>query len=325
VLDRAHWIADEILFPAAPLVDASDRVPASHLDLLADEGFYGLGLADKTVTTQVVETLASGCLTTTFVWIQHTGALQAAANSTTPGVREQWLEPLRRGRRRAGIALAGLRPGPASVRARPVPGGYVIDGSAPWVTGWGMIDTLYVAARRDDVDSPAEETVVWALLDAVESDTLTVEPLDLIAVAASRTGQVRFFDHFVPAERVTGTSPYRDWAARDSAGLRPNGSLALGLVNRCCRLIGPSPLDEELVACRASLDAASSIELPAARAGASELAMRAATTLVVTAGSRSVLRGEHPQRLLREAAFLLVFGSRPPIRAALLDRLRGSR
>jgi hypothetical protein len=53
--------------------------------------------------------------------------------------------------------------------------------------------------------------------------------------------------------------------------------------------------------------------------------MRAATTLVVTAGSRSVLRGEHPQRLVREAAFLLVFGSRPPIRAALLDRLQGSR
>jgi alkylation response protein AidB-like acyl-CoA dehydrogenase len=123
VLDRARRIADEILFPAAPLVDAADRVPASHLDLLAAAGFYGLagppehgglGVGDKTVATQVIETLAGGCLTTTLVWIQHNGALQAAANSTMPGVREQWLEPLCRGRRRAGIALAGLRPGPAS-------------------------------------------------------------------------------------------------------------------------------------------------------------------------------------------------------------------
>jgi alkylation response protein AidB-like acyl-CoA dehydrogenase len=328
VVDRARRIADEILFPAAPLVDAADRVPASHLDLLADEGFYGLagppehsglGIADKAVITQVVEALAGGCLTTTFVWIQHSGALQAAANSTSPGVREEWLEPLCRGNRRAGIALAGVRPGLASVRARAVPGGYVIDGEAPWVTGWGMIDALYLAARQDD-----GETVIWALLDAVESESLTIQPLDLVAAAASRTVQVRFCDHFVPTHRVTGTSPYREWAARDAAGLRMNGSLGLGLINRCCRLIGPSSLDDELVACRTALDAATPVELPVARAAAAELAMRAATTLAVTAGSRSVLRGEHPQRLIREAAFLLVFGSRPAIRAALLDRLRAA-
>ena len=56
-------------------------------------------------------------------------------------------------------------------------------------------------------------------------------------------------------------------------------------------------------------------------AWASELALRAATTLVVSAGSRSILAGEHPQRLAREALFLLVFGSRPGIKASLLERL----
>ena len=61
--------------------------------------------------------------------------------------------------------------------------------------------------------------------------------------------------------------------------------------------------------------------MPAARAAASALAFQAAGQLVAAAGSHSILAGEHPQRLAREALFLLVFGSRPAIKehlAALL-------
>jgi alkylation response protein AidB-like acyl-CoA dehydrogenase len=103
--------------------------------------------------------------------------------------------------------------------------------------------------------------------------------------------------------------------------LRMNGSLALGVTARCCALMGPGPFDDELVAARVELDAANPPDLPAARARASELAMRAATALTVTLGSRSILMDQHAQRLAREALFLLVFGSRPPIRAELLRRL----
>jgi hypothetical protein len=49
--------------------------------------------------------------------------------------------------------------------------------------------------------------------------------------------------------------------------------------------------------------------------------MRAATALLVHVGSQGILRGQHAQRLAREAMFLLVFGSRPPIKAELLARL----
>ena len=60
---------------------------------------------------------------------------------------------------------------------------------------------------------------------------------------------------------------------------------------------------------------------PAARAAASELALRAATTLMIHTGSRSVLTDNPAQMLLREAGFLLVFGTRPLIRDALLTRI----
>jgi alkylation response protein AidB-like acyl-CoA dehydrogenase len=326
VLGTARRLAEEVLFPAAAAVDAADLIPATHLDLLAAEGFYGLagpveagGLGAALDTgLAVIETLAGGCLATTFVWLQHQGAVRAVAASTTPGVRERWLRPLCEGRRRAGVALAGTLPGPPRLVATPVEGGYLLDGESPWLTGWGLIDTLHVAAR-----GPAD-TLVWALTDPVVSDTLTVRPLRMVAVNASATVTAWFVRHFVPAEAVTGTLPFAQWPARDAAGLRVNGSLALGVAGRCCRLIGSSPLDAELASRRAGLDAATVETMPAARAAATELASRAAAALVVTRGSRSILAGEHGQRLAREALFLLVFASRPAIRDCLVARLTGS-
>ena len=92
--EAAAKIAEEMLFPAAAAVDRADRVPVGHLDLLADAGFYDRAGDDL---PEVVEILASGCLATTFVWIQHLSPLFTAGAAL-------------RGRR-AGIAYAGLAPG----------------------------------------------------------------------------------------------------------------------------------------------------------------------------------------------------------------------
>ncbi|NLU78251.1 acyl-CoA/acyl-ACP dehydrogenase [Micromonospora sp. HNM0581] len=324
VLDRAERIADEVLFPAAETVDAGEMTLNNHLDLLAAEGFYGvagpsefsaMSAEDTATAARVMEIIASGCLTTGFVWAQHHSAVMAATHSQRPGITQEWLEPLCRGDRRAGLAIAATRPGPPAVRAEPVDGGWLLHGEAPWVTGWGLVDTLFAAAR-DDAD-----TLVWSLLDARESDTLRVTPVDMVAVGASRTVQVTFTGHFLPEERVTGTVPHEVYLQRDPATLRFNGSLPLGVATRCARLIGPSPLDESIDRCRRALDEAGPQELPSARAAAAALALRSAGLLATTTGSAAVLRHRPTERLMREAMFLLVFGTRPAIRADLLDRL----
>jgi alkylation response protein AidB-like acyl-CoA dehydrogenase len=306
VVDTARSIAEDVLFPAAASVDAADRVPPTHLDLLAAQGFYGLDVPLPELC-RVVEILASGCLATTFVWLQHFSALRAAAGT-------RWYRPLARGELRAGVVQAALRPGAPSVRARRVDGGYLFDGEAPWVTGWDMVDVLHTAARDE------HDTVVWALLDAVAGDALTVELLDLVAVRASRTVLVRFDGYFVPDERVTRIHPFAEWAARDAANLRLNGSLALGLTGRCVALLDSVPLREALDGCRGALDAGTP-GMAEARAAASALAARAAAVLATAHGAGAVLRGSIAERLTREALFLLVFGSRPAIKAALTGRL----
>jgi hypothetical protein len=239
--DRARRLADGVLFPRALETEAAGLVPVDLLDRLASEGFYGMAApADvggwdlsSAEVQPVVEALAGGCLTTTFVWIQHHNPVRAVAASATPGLRETWLGPLARGETRAGIALAGERPGPPMLWATETPdGGFSLEGEAPWITGWNRIDVVMVAARWGD-------DVVRVLVDAVPGETVRAEPLRLVATDASGTVTVRFRGHPVPPERVVGVEAHADAIARDPTGLRTNGSLALGVAARCLELLGP--------------------------------------------------------------------------------------
>jgi len=315
----ARFLAD------AAAVDAADAVPEEHLSDLADAGLYGIfapaeagGLGLGAEVGLVIEELASACLASTFVWLQHLRLLGAMLDPGTPAaLREALLPAVVRGEVRGGVALAGLLPGPPRLTARPADGGWLLDGEAPWVSGWGTVDLLVVVGRGPG------DTAVTLLMDAREQQGVAAAPQRLAAANASATVQLSFDGAFVPGGRLVSQAPY-DPVAAQSEGLRGNGSLALGVGRRCCALIGPSPLDAELDACRAELDAAATAAMPAARARASEFAARAAHYLAVRRGSRSALAGDDAERLAREAGFLLVFGSRPAIKDELLGRLAGN-
>ncbi|MGA3214168.1 MAG: acyl-CoA dehydrogenase family protein [Acidimicrobiales bacterium] len=320
---RAERVAEEILFPGALETDASPVVPLDRLDALAAEGLYGLfgpveagGLgADPVTGAEVTEILAGACLTSSFVWTQHHSAVLAVAGAQSETLRDQWLTPLCRGDLRAGVAFAGLRrPGPPILTARPTAGGWVLQGNAPWVTGWGRIDVVHTAARD------LEGNVVWLLVDATESPTLAVERLQLAAVNASATVSASFEAHEVSADRLTLTEPFDAWLARDASGLARNGSFPLGVARRCSALIGPELFAPEIAACRRLLHAPTSESVVEARCWAAELAVRAASALVAHGGGRSLLTNAQAQRLAREAMFLLVFGQTPSIRQVQLHR-----
>ena len=327
ILAAARRLADDVLFPDAMRVDGLDTVPVAQLDALAAEGLYGasvsqqaggLGL-DLLTTCAVTEELASGCLATTFVWLQHRGLIMTLAAETTPAaLRDRWLEPVCQGKVRGGVALFGLIPGPPLLRARPVGDGWRVDGEAPWATGWSLIDLLLVVARGPG------DSVVSLILDAAAQPGLTVTRQRLAAVNASVTVRLDFDGVVVPAGRLASKEPFDPAESLRPDRLRINGSLALGVAGRCARLLGPGPLDDELAACRVQLDDAITGDTEAmaeARAAVSELAVRATAALAVRDGSKSIMADQPPPRLAREALFLLVFGSRPPIKSALLREL----
>jgi alkylation response protein AidB-like acyl-CoA dehydrogenase len=321
ILGLAGRLADEVLFPAALQTDTADTVPVELLDALAAAGLYGLsgpvsdgGLdADFPTVCSVVEALSSGCLTTTFVWAQHVGAVRAAAASDNESMRE-WVAPMCRGDRRAGLALGGALPGPPRLVAEETAGGWNLNGTSPFISGWGRIDSIHTAARTRD------GRLVWAFVDASESETLAVGRLELVALNATATVRAEFRDHHVPRERVTSVVEHLEGPAPPEV-LRIHASFALGVAARCGRLLGPTPLDQRLARIRATLDELDPVTIEAARAEAGEFAVRAAAALAVARGSRSLLLEDHAQRLAREALFVLVYALRPGSRDALLSML----
>jgi hypothetical protein len=143
-----------------------------------------------------------------------------------------------------------------------------------------------------------------------------------VAANASVTVELSFEGLRVDAGRVIRTTPHDPGAWTGGGDLRFNGSLALGVAGRCCRLLDEDLPHRELAERRAALDSSPPEGMAEARAAASAFAARMATRLVVAAGSRGVVRGHPAERLAREALFLLVFGSRPAIKDGLRSLVR---
>jgi alkylation response protein AidB-like acyl-CoA dehydrogenase len=337
MVERARTIAEEVLFPAALEVDARGVIPGSHFDLLAAQGFYGIAGepgqggtgVDFPSLIGILETLAGGCLTTTFTWIQHHSVVRGLTRTRNAKLREKFLDGVIRGELRGGVTLAGAVPQPPRLWARATDGGWLVSGAAPFVTGWGIIDLLLIAARNTAPGAgESTGTIVSGLLDAQAGAGITVEELHMVAAQASNTVLLRFEDYFLPAEQVTAEAAHRDFLAHQHLSSRLNGCLAMGVAGRCIRMIGEAGCPEvaellhlEQRAIRERLDAglADPAMLPAARAAASELAYRTAGALVAAVGSTGILARQHAQRLVREAAFTLVVAGRPEIRDSLLN------
>jgi alkylation response protein AidB-like acyl-CoA dehydrogenase len=306
-------------------VDHLERVPEENFEALAALGLYGAvapslngGLElDLDEFSDVVEQLASACLATTFVWIQHFRLLRAVLDDETPSWLRERSGAVTSGDLKGGVVLGSLLPGPTRLSATPTTTGWRLDGVAPWVSGWGMVDALLVAAR-----GPGDEVLSF-YVPAREHEGIRVTPQRLAAINATSTVRLEFDSLTMAPEFLVHRVIYEP-DNEPRGGLRVNGSLALGLARRCTTLLGPTSLDDELLACRAELDRADVVGMPAARSRACVLALRSAHALSVAQGSKSVLAGDVAERSSREASLLLTFASRPAIRASLLERFGAS-
>ncbi|HEX2193000.1 MAG TPA: acyl-CoA dehydrogenase family protein [Acidimicrobiales bacterium] len=342
----ARRVAEDLLAPSAEATDQSPVVPAGHLRALAEAGLDGLSgpvdaggaAAPAAVSRLVYEVLAGACGVTFFVWVQHHAPVRMLATSANAALRRRWLPALCRGDLLGGVAFAYLRrPGPPAVAARPVAGGWVVHGEAPWVTSWGLAGLYAVAASTGD------DVVFFALTtDPPPTEVTASAPLPLAAMAASATVRVTFDGLFVPADDVIATVPVADWRARDRlATARPHPA-PLGVAARAVRLLSEidgqpavaaaaADLAGELARCREhayGLDTGAGDDdavaaLVRARAWGLDLALRAASAVVAATGGGAMALTHPGQRLVREAAFYSIQAQTPELRRATLDRLTG--
>jgi alkylation response protein AidB-like acyl-CoA dehydrogenase len=347
LVTAARRLADGLLAPDAERVDA-EGVPASHLAALVDAGMAGMTApvaaggagAPPAVFREVIELLAGADLSTWFVLAQH---YTPVARVAAAGRRPDLLAELVSGRALAGVAFAHLRRLPhRAVTATPLAGGaYRLDGEAPWYTGWGLTDVAVVAGATEGGD------VVFAALPAREAGGLTAgPPMRLAALSATRTVALALDGVVVPTADVIEVLPAQVWAATDRAVAVNATPMTFGVARRALDLLAAvdqpaarraaAGLRERLAGVRstayglvdavpagrplAEADVARRLEV---RARAGRLAVDAATALVVAGAGRSMLLTSPAQRLLREAAFLLVQAQTAEARAAALDHFGG--
>lgn len=329
----AYRIADDVLFSGAAEVDRTGAIPATHWSAIAEAGLFGIAAPadaggpdlDFAQVIEISEVMASGCLATAFTWQQHHGVVISLATTANNRLREGLFAATASGALRAGVAYAGVVPTPPRMRATRLDGGWRFDGHAPFVSGWGIVDLLQISARDADTDD-----VLAAILPIEQPpDAITVTPLHLGVADATRTVSLAVTGLVVPDDRIVSRVTLDDFFATQNTGVRINGTLPLGLVRRCAALldVGGHPraaraLRDRGSTIRTALDAGltDAATLIAARADGAQLAVDAAATLIAADGGKALLRGAHPERLAREAAFTLVAASRPQLKELLVDR-----
>jgi alkylation response protein AidB-like acyl-CoA dehydrogenase len=338
----ARRLATETLAPAAQDVDVHG-VPGSHVRAAAAAGLLGLGgpaSAGGTelpppVDREVTELLAGACGSTWLVLSQHRSPVRLVATSDNAALRERWLGPMCAGDVLAGTAFTHLRrPGPAPVRARRAGGGWVVDGTVDWFTGWGLSQVLLLGAQSDG------GAVVFGLVDAVESEHLTpTGPLALAAMGGTHTTGLSLQALPIPADRVVAVVPRDGWVADDALRTVNATPAVFGLLRAVLahleevgRRRGPEAvtlaqqLVDETLAVR---DAAYRLadEVPpdeaveqrlALRARSTELAVRASAAAVAAGAGRAMLLAHPAQRWAREALFHQVQAQTGAVRSAQL-------
>ncbi len=362
ILDTARRLGESVLGPNAELSDQMNGPNRANFDALAASGLLGMGAprqyggleASGATQREVTQILASYCGVTTFIQAQHHGPTRMILSGPNSLLKGQLLPDLARGIRMCGISFAHLRrPGQPVLQALPEPGGYRLQGTAPWVTGWGLMNQvvfgatlpdgrfayLWSPANRDDFPEVFAEIALPADAGALRASA----PLPLCAMNASATVELRCENWFIPEVHKLSESDRETMRRNDRNGVLGATTMPLGCGAAAVRVLCAAVEKRNLPAVRraASSFGAEWEELRASleewiprtaepgffekavqlRAWCIEFGVRASHAAVASVSGAANLRSHPAQRLLREAMFYTVQAQTQEVMEATLERL----
>ena len=344
LVERAQAIASQFLTPRAYRADRATGPPVEQIRHLAGAGLLGLTTpseyggrgAPPKVVRDCLAAIASGCGVTAFVAFQHLVGCRHIAGSANGPLKGRLLPELAGGRRFCSLAFSHLRrPGPPILQVRADADAWVFDGTAPWMTGWGLADEVLLAGVLPDGRS------AWAVAPLVEGEALRASPpMRLCAMNASATVALECRGLRIGVERQVKTMTPAELAA-DTAGANLFfTALSLGVARAAVELLragapgtplagAATSLDRELASARAAVDRRDDPATPAGRRGdvaalrarCIDLGVRAAHAAVAACGGAANGLDHPAQRLFREAMVYTLVAQTQDLRAATLERL----
>ncbi|HEX7381051.1 MAG TPA: acyl-CoA dehydrogenase family protein [Nevskiaceae bacterium] len=340
VLAAVRGLVHEELAPLAGRIDRDGYYPAEFLRRLGAAGGFGasipqpdggagLGLADQIdVTSAVAEECGSSAFLT---WCQSVCGWYLL-HAPNPTVKRRYLARVARGELLAGSGMSNTAKHLAGIekmhlQARHDGADYRVNGILPWVSNLGEDHLLITTAQLAD-----QRYVMFAIRCNASGIELHACP-PFSGMEGTGTFNPRFHEvHVQAANVIAGPAEFAAYMTRIKPGfVLGQVGMGLGLVTGCLRTMHRYDatmaevngyLDEQQPelqrelgrlreATRRLADAAqagrpSLIEILRARAGASELGLRAANAAVLHAGARGYLMSNPAQRRLREAIFVAI-------------------
>jgi len=337
--------------PNATVIDSDFHALQQALKGLAELGVLGLrippewgGLSVNQQTFDDYQELIarySGALA--FLQTQHQGAAAMISQSENSALKQEYLPLMSKGELLLGIGFSHLRRrGEQPVKAFPVPGGFLLEGKVPWVTGWKIFQEFVIAATLPNGEAVFGVVPLRKTSQKSGGKISFTAPMELVAMSSTNTVAAILKQWVLPEDKVVFIKP-ENWIHENDkkSVLRQTTFLALG-----CAFAGidileaaskskPFPfindaftaLSSEVISCRNTIIEAqenSDLELAEKqkiRAWAIDLAVRCAHA-AITVSSGAANQKFHPaQRVYREALVFTVSGQTQGIMEATLQRL----
>lgn len=327
--------------PKANLIDSDSTALGLALKGLCDRNLmalkrapeYGGPAVDEVSFRTFQESVARYSGSLAFLQTQHQSAVNMIGKCENEELKQRMLPQMGDGTLLVGIGFSQLRrSGNPIMKAEHVEGGYMLNGTVPWITGESFFHEVLIGAALPDGRG------VFGVVPF--QDTAEIrhsEPMKLAAMESARTVSADYKNYFLPESEVVYVKP-ADWIHNnDMINITLQGFFALGcaragldIVNRCWET-KRSPaiqeawqsLDKEISECREKLFQAHS-PIPkrlSTRAWAIDLAVRCAHAGVTATGGSAHSVSHDAQRVYREALVYTVSAQTAPIMEATLSRL----
>ena len=330
------------LAPQVSQIDLQGVYPEEFLRHIGGLGAYAQCVAQKYGGTgsavlpalKAIEMVSATCLSTGFMTWCHNACAWYLQNSDNPFLKEQILPQVARGEFLSGTGLSNPMKHFAGIEkikiiATPCKGGYILNGTLPWVSNIGDQHLFGISAQIEGTDD-----YLMAIAQGGMQGLELKQDVHFIALEGTNTFRCLFRNAFISHDWILA-SPCDHYVEYIKPGfILMQVGMGLGLAQNCIELMRridkskahvnqflddrPEELESELETLRLkSYRLAEAIghgqqlvskeilrEVVEARATASELSLRASQSLMLHAGAIAYVHGSVYERRLRESYFV---------------------
>ncbi|MGF1591360.1 MAG: acyl-CoA dehydrogenase family protein [Pleurocapsa sp.] len=230
------FLQDQIA-PLANKIDTQPQVLKLALQKIGDRCWLalkvapelgGTGLSDADyLSLQIAMARASGAFT--FLQTQHQSAVAKLAQSPNKSLQQEFFPDVAKGKALIGVGFSHLRRrGVPMMQATQTPGGYLLTGKVPWITGYDFFSQFILGATLPDGKELYGIMPLQNQSPESGGEIKLSQPMELIAMAATNTVSAEINQWFLSSDRLVAISPAGSIHASSRRNILNHGFFALG-------------------------------------------------------------------------------------------------